>query len=275
VILLGDFNNYKPMNEYVMKRDGDLFWTTVEGLQSGVEYGYQFLVDDTIKIGDPYATKILDPWNDKYISSATYPNLKPYPAEYTTDIVSVFDIDEVEYSWQVTDFERPDENMLAIYELIIRDFTTNGTIDAVTAKLDYFETLGINAIELMPIQEFDGNDSWGYNPCFYFATDKAYGTDEAYKRFIDECHKRGIAVIVDVVFNVFLTVFLAVLFDAGILIIDVIGREENTIVETGHDADIVIAILKVMFHIVLLFNFNIAKIFKLIHINKFLIYFNI
>jgi 1,4-alpha-glucan branching enzyme len=85
--------------------------------------------------------------------------------------------------------------------LLIRDFTEQGSIDAVTAKLDYLETLGVNAIELMPIQEFDGNDSWGYNPCFYFATDKAYGTDEAYKRFIDECHKRDIAVIVDVVFN--------------------------------------------------------------------------
>ncbi|MBQ2364539.1 MAG: alpha-amylase, partial [Alistipes sp.] len=86
-------------------------------------------------------------------------------------------------------------------ELLVRDFSEAGSIDAVTAKLDYLETLGINAIELMPIQEFDGNDSWGYNPCFYFATDKAYGTEEAYKRFIDECHKRGIAVIVDVVFN--------------------------------------------------------------------------
>ena len=201
VILLGDFNEYAPSNEYLMKRDGDYFWTTVSGLQEGVEYGYQYLVDGTIKIGDPYATKILDPWNDKWISASVYPNLKPYPTEYTTEVVSVFEINPTEYQWTATSYERPAENSLAIYELLIRDFTTEGSIDAVTAKLDYLETLGINAIELMPIQEFDGNDSWGYNPCYYFATDKAYGTEEAYKRFIDECHKRDIAVIVDVVFN--------------------------------------------------------------------------
>ena len=201
VILLGEFNDYAPSNEYMMKRDGDYFWTTVTNLEEGVEYGYQYLVDGTIKIGDPYATKILDPWNDKYITATVYPNLKKYPSEYTTDVVSLFEINPTEYQWQVADFDRPAENSLAIYELLIRDFTTSSSIDAVTAKLDYLDTLGVNAIELMPIQEFDGNDSWGYNPCYYFATDKAYGTEEAYKRFIDECHKRGIAVIVDVVFN--------------------------------------------------------------------------
>ena len=201
VILLGDFNEYAPSNEAMMKKDGDYFWTTVSGLEEGVEYGYQFLVDGTIKVGDPYATKILDPWNDKWIDASVYPNLKAYPSEYTTDIVSVFELNPAEYTWTATSYERPAENSLAIYELLIRDFSEAGSIDAVTAKLDYLETLGINAIELMPIQEFDGNDSWGYNPCFYFAADKAYGTEEAYKRFIDECHKRGIAVIVDVVFN--------------------------------------------------------------------------
>ena len=201
VVLLGDFNDYAPSNESMMKRDGDYFWITVSGLEEGVEYGYQYLVDSTIKIGDPYATKILDPWNDKWIDASVYPNLKAYPSEYTSDIVSVFEINPTEYQWTATNYERPAENSLAIYELLIRDFTEQGSINAVTAKLDYLDTLGVNAIELMPIQEFDGNDSWGYNPCFYFATDKAYGTDEAYKYFIDECHKRGIAVIVDVVFN--------------------------------------------------------------------------
>ena len=201
VVLLGDFNEYAPSNESMMKRDGDYFWITVSGLEEGVEYGYQYLVDGTIKIGDPYATKILDPWNDKWIDASVYPNLKAYPAEYTSDIVSVFELNPAEYTWTATSYERPAENSLAIYELLIRDFSEEGSIDAVTAKLDYLETLGVNAIELMPIQEFDGNDSWGYNPCFFFAADKAYGTEEAYKRFIDECHKRNIAVILDVVFN--------------------------------------------------------------------------
>ena len=201
VVLLGDFNDYAPTNKYMMKKDGNYFWTTVSGLEEGVEYGYQYLVDGTIKIGDPYATKILDPWNDKWISASVYPNLKAYPAEYTSDIVSVFELNPTEFTWTATSYERPAENSLAIYELLVRDFTEEGSINAVTAKLDYLETLGVNAIELMPIQEFDGNDSWGYNPCFFFAADKAYGTEEAYKTFIDECHKRDIAVIIDVVFN--------------------------------------------------------------------------
>ena len=201
VVLLGDFNDYAPSNESMMKRDGDYFWITVSGLEEGVEYGYQYLVDGTIKIGDPYATKILDPWNDKWIDASVYPNLKAYPSEYTSDIVSVFELNPAEFTWTATSYERPAENSLAIYELLIRDFTEEGSINAVTAKLDYLETLGVNAIELMPIHEFDGNDSWGYNPCFFFAADKAYGTEEAYKTFIDECHKRNIAVIVDVVFN--------------------------------------------------------------------------
>lgn len=203
VLLLGDFNDYVPSNQYLMKRDGDYFWYSIDGLEANKEYGYQFFVDGKIKVGDPYCQKILDPWNDKYINekATIYPNLREYPHDKTYDVVSVFSTTTTPYSWQVADFKRPAQNTLAIYELLVRDFTESRTINAVTDKLDYLEGLGINAIELMPIHEFDGNDSWGYNPCFYFAADKAYGTTEDYKRFIDECHKRGIAVILDIVLN--------------------------------------------------------------------------
>jgi 1,4-alpha-glucan branching enzyme len=85
--------------------------------------------------------------------------------------------------------------------MLFGDFTDTHDIAGAMAKLDYLQTLGINAVELMPIQEFDGNESWGYNPTHYFALDKAYGTREQYKTFINECHKRGIAVIIDVVYN--------------------------------------------------------------------------
>lgn len=85
--------------------------------------------------------------------------------------------------------------------MLLRDFTESSDINGAMAKLDYLQSLGVNAIELMPVQEFDGNDSWGYNPAFFFAMDKAYGTDRMYKEFIDECHSRGIAVILDVVYN--------------------------------------------------------------------------
>lgn len=199
VVLLGDFNNFAPANDFLMKKDGDYFWLTVKGLDANTEYAYQFLVDGTIRVGDPYATKVLDPWNDKWIEESTYPNLKAYP-ENAEDMVSVFTTaTPTAFSW--VSFDRPDHNALAVYELLLRDFSSTSDIDGAMEHLDYLEDLGVNAIELMPIMEFDGNDSWGYNPCFYFAPDKAYGTAEDYKEFINECHKRGMAVIVDVVFN--------------------------------------------------------------------------
>ena len=203
VVLLGDFNDFAPSNKYMMKKDGDYFWYTIDGLTPNTEVAYQFLVDKTIKCGDPYGTMILDPWNDKYINETitVYPNLRPYPIGKTNDVVSVFSTTPATFNWTVTDFQRPKQNSLAIYELLFRDFTAQRSVKAALTKLDHIKALGINAIELMPIQEFDGNNSWGYNPCFYFAADKAYGTVEDYKTFIDECHKRGIAVILDIVIN--------------------------------------------------------------------------
>lgn len=94
-----------------------------------------------------------------------------------------------------------DADKLVIYELLLRDFTASSDIHGAMSKLSYLKEMGINAIELMPTQEFDGNDSWGYNPCYFFAMDKAYGTKKDYKDFIDACHQEGIAVILDVVYN--------------------------------------------------------------------------
>ncbi|HET6568097.1 MAG TPA: alpha-amylase family glycosyl hydrolase, partial [Rhodothermales bacterium] len=73
--------------------------------------------------------------------------------------------------------------------------------ETLTDTLDYLDRLGVNAVELMPVSEFDGNLSWGYNPTFHLALDKYYGPAEDLKRFVDEAHKRGIAVIMDVVYN--------------------------------------------------------------------------
>jgi hypothetical protein len=181
--------------------DGNYFWITLNNLTPKVEYAFQYLVDDSIRIADPYADKILDPDNDKWISNTTYPNLKPYPVGKTSQIVSVFQTSQDQYVWQVPNFVAPPQNKLNIYELLIRDFSSTSDINGLLPKIDYLKSLGINAIELMPINEFEGNDSWGYNPNFYFAPDKAYGTKEAYKKLIDECHKSGLAVIIDMVLN--------------------------------------------------------------------------
>ncbi len=203
VFLIGDFNGWSLSDAYLMNRTplGDYYWINVTNLTPGTEYAYQFYIDGELKIADPYTHKILDPWNDRYISSSTYPGLKPYPAGKTTGIVSILQTNQQEYNWEVTSFIPPAPKDLVIYELLIRDFVTSSDIKDAMGKLDYLKALGINAIELMPINEFEGNISWGYNPSYYFATDKAYGTRNDLKKFIDECHKRGIAVIIDMVLN--------------------------------------------------------------------------
>ena len=152
------------------------------------------------RIHDPYTEIVYDGSNDKYISSSTYPDLPAYP-KGTSGLVSAFKVNKDVYNWTSTGFKIADQNDLVIYEMHFRDFTSTGDIPGALGKLDYLSSLGVNAVELMPIQEFDGNDSWGYNPCSYFALDKAYGTRNMYKQFIDGCHARGMAVIVDVVYN--------------------------------------------------------------------------
>ena len=207
VYVLGDFNEWSYSSEYQMKKDSETgyFWLLLTGLEPGTEYAYQYTVkthDKTVIVSDPYAEKVLDGWNDNYLTEE-YPNLKPFPAQATTGLAAVLQTGREEFVWSdaTLDFRKPDKDNLVIYELWIHDFSAGRTIRDVTARLDYLSQLGINAIELMPITEFDGNISWGYNPNHYFAPDKAYGTADDYKTFIDECHKRGIAVLLDMVFN--------------------------------------------------------------------------
>lgn len=201
VYVLGDFNNWQPRPEAQMKKDGEYFWLTLSDLEPGTEYAYQYYIDGELRVADPYTNKVLDPWNDKYIPDRIYPNLKAYPAGKTDGIVSVFTTTPDEYQWNSGEFTPPPPEKMVVYEVLIRDFTANQDIKTITDTLSYLKRLGVNAIELMPFNEFEGNDSWGYNPSFYFATDKAYGTLNDYKEFVDSCHSKGIAVIMDMVLN--------------------------------------------------------------------------
>src|SRR5690606_16777280 len=142
------------------------------------------------------------------ISSASYPELKSYPQsalhnDWYFNRVAVFQTGQSPYTWQITDFQRPDKEELIIYELLIRDFfdSNNRTYQSLIDTVSYLKRLGINAVELMPIMEFNGNESWGYNPTFLFAPDKYYGSKEKLKKFIDKCHAEGIAVILDIAMN--------------------------------------------------------------------------
>jgi 1,4-alpha-glucan branching enzyme len=207
VYVVGDFNNWAIDEEYKMKKDGEHFWLTLSGLTAGVEYGFQYLVDESIKIADPYADKVLDP-DDQYIPATTYPNLKPYPAQAVNtqwyfNRVAVLQTAQTPYAWTASGYQKPAAENLVIYELHIRDFFGDNArnYQSLIDTIGYFKRLGINAIELMPVTEFNGNDSWGYNPTFMFAPDKYYGTKNKFKEFIDTCHKNGIAVIMDMVLN--------------------------------------------------------------------------
>jgi len=201
IFVTGDFNNWIPENKYQMKKDGDYFWLTLNDLTPKKEYIFQYLIDGKLKIADPYTDKVSDPYDDKYISSTIYPNLLPYPEGKASDRASYLQTAQTPYTWKTTSYVIPATAKLSIYELLIRDFTTEKTYKAVQAKLDYLKRLGINTIELMPFNEFEGNNSWGYNPNFHFAPDKAYGTKNDLKDLIDECHKQGFIVIQDIVLN--------------------------------------------------------------------------
>ncbi len=209
-MVLGDFagNNWTAQSAFQMNRtpDGNYYWLTINGLTSGTEYAYQYLIDNSIYIADPYSEKILDPNNDQFISAATYPGLKPYPVNPNVSgskngFVSVLQSCVPAYNWKVANFIKPDKRNLITYELLVRDFGDAHNYQMLIDTIGYFKRLGINAIEFMPVNEFNGNDSWGYNPTFYCALDKAYGTKNKFKELIDLCHQNGIAVILDVVYN--------------------------------------------------------------------------
>ncbi|MFN7120373.1 MAG: alpha-amylase family glycosyl hydrolase, partial [Saprospiraceae bacterium] len=203
VFVIGTFNDWKPNSDFQMYKslDGHTFWIEISGLTPGQNYTYQYLVDGTIRVADPYSKLILDPNDDPFIPAETYPNLPAYPKDKTVGNVTLLQPGAPQYQWQSADFQRPAKEKLVIYELLIRDFVARHDYATVIDTLDYLERLGVNAIELMPVSEFEGNISWGYNVSFHHALDKYYGSINDFKRFVDECHKRGIAVIVDIVFN--------------------------------------------------------------------------
>ena len=207
--LVSELSGWTRDPDYAMHRDDEegVWWITLTDLDPDKEYMFQYSYGSTSfddrRTFDPYTEILYDTSNDKWINSEVYPGLSSsYPA---SGFISAFQINRPEYDWKVDDYQIEDENDLVIYELLLRDFTDNaygeGNLKAAMEYLDYLENLGVNAIELMPVQEFDGNDSWGYGTHAYFAMDKVYGTRDDYKAFIDACHQRGMAVLFDVVYN--------------------------------------------------------------------------
>ena len=212
--IIGDFNNWTLTNDAASQMSYDTskgcWWITVSGLDATKEYRFQYHLgnkatlegksDEIVRLSDPFCEKIInsyDNWiNEKY---DIYPKDQMQYPDGGVGAVSCVTINRDNYPW--TSFTMKNADCPVIYEMLLGDWTERGDLAGAMEHLDYLKTLGVNAVELMPIQEFDGEKSWGYNPNHYFALDKAYGTRKQYKDFIEACHQRGIAVIIDVVYN--------------------------------------------------------------------------
>lgn len=216
VILVGSWDNYEALSSNTMKYQDyngyRYFWTTVTGLDNSTYYPYYYLVDGKYRVSDPYSSVILDynsdKWLDGDVGADVFADCPDYPYSQLDGVMlGVYkgDLHDT-YDWKVENFKVTKPNSLVIYELLFRDFTgesktADGTIRKAIEKIDYLYDLGVTAVELMPVMEFDGNSSWGYSTNAYMAVDKAYGSPDDLKEFIDLCHQKGIAVILDIVFN--------------------------------------------------------------------------
>ncbi len=186
VQVVGDFNGWDPMKAVELKSEGYGNWSVdVPGADHGQKY--KFVVQG--KHGD---------WrwrND------------PRAADVTNSTGEAIIYDHSRFQWKHDwDFKMPAWSEAVIYELHVGTFNDSpgwgpGNWNSAIDKLDHLADLGINVIKMMPSAEFAGDFSWGYNPAFPFAPESAYGSPDDLKRFVDEAHKRGIAVVMDVVFN--------------------------------------------------------------------------
>ena len=211
VYVAGSFNNYTTSSTYLMKKDptSNLFWLELNGLTPNEIYHYQYWVYDTttvtnspaiVKTADPYTTLVLSPFDDGDIPASSYPNLPAYPTGQERE-VTVLQTGQTAYNWQVSNFQKPPKEDLVIYEVLVRDFDANRSFQDLIDRVSYFKNLNVNAIQLMPVMEYEGNESWGYNTAFHMALDKFYGTPEKFKELVDTFHLNGIAVILDLAIN--------------------------------------------------------------------------
>ena len=192
ISLKGNFNTEYPNGE-LMKLSGDTLWWLTKTLDDGV-YLYQYDLEGEKVIADPWSKNV------RWKNPGTEEESTNYEHAFTE-----FTVGGVPFNWSDDSYRKPDLQDLVVYELYIRDFGGDhpGTYADVRQKLEegYFDSLGVNAIEFMPITEFPGSISWGYNPAFDLAPESTYGTPEELKELINAFHQHDIAVLLDVVYN--------------------------------------------------------------------------
>ncbi len=203
VFVLSDLNDFKVDANFQMTQTPDEqdWWIILENDVNDTELLYQFLVDGFIKIADPYSELILDPFSDGGIDPSLESIPVSYPSGLTSGHLTYLNLEEDLFQWENDDFQLPETEDLVIYELLLRDFLADNSFESLIDTLTYLKRLGVNAIELMPVSEFENNDSWGYNPSYHMALDKYYGSPESFKKLVDAAHGMGIAILLDIVYN--------------------------------------------------------------------------
>ncbi len=194
VAIKGSWNQDFPNGE-LMKLSGDTLWWYQTELPDGT-FSYQYNLEGEKTIADPWSKDVL--WVDPGggWESGNYSHAK-----------TIFEIGAVPFTWTDYNFVRPVQEDVIVYELHVGDFRgiegEIGTYQDIIQKLNegYFTELGVTAIELLPVNEFEGSNSWGYNPTFYMAPETTYGTPDELKELVDTAHQHGIAILMDVVFN--------------------------------------------------------------------------
>ena len=160
---------------------GDSGWWHVQHAQLTDDIDYGYLIDDA-------ETPVPDPRSRRQ-------------PDGVHGLSRTFDADA--FRWQDQDWRSPGLDGHAIYELHVGTFTPEGTLDAAARKLPYLADLGVQYIELLPVNGFNGTHNWGYDGVLWYAVQETYGGPEAYQRFVDAAHRHGLGVIQDVVYNHF------------------------------------------------------------------------
>jgi 1,4-alpha-glucan branching enzyme len=174
-------------------------WDGAKHLMQAEENGNWYADVPEAKIGDPYKFQLTT-------EQGEFKRIDPYAREVTGSTGDAV-VHDPSFAWGEDKFRLAPWNELVIYELHVGTFNDQedddaaAQFDSISGRLGHLKKLGINAIQIMPVGEFAGDRSWGYNPAHIFSVELSYGGPLAFKRFVKRAHSQGIAVILDVVYN--------------------------------------------------------------------------
>lgn len=194
------FRVWAPHADAVAVRGSFDDWSDDGAALVSEDNGYWYGDVEAAGPGDQYQVRLVN-------GEQVLDRIDPYARQVTNSVGNGIIYDPEAFDWQGDDFRCPPHHQLVIYETHVGSFVGGpggpGNLELATDKLAYLRDLGVNAIELMPLMEFAGDVSWGYNPAQVFAVESAYGGPDALKSFVRQAHRAGIAVILDVVYNHF------------------------------------------------------------------------